>query len=136
MGEQQVEAAAPSRCVEQLASGRALCGLGSVRGGAFGAKAAYRLKAGVVSAARRQQERERQPPRHHRKKACGLILASSKLHWGGIYSGRHAQTYDTRVQSKIHSLAKLHWEGEKSKTSEVSAEFPATQHMPCLARPL
>ena len=66
MGEQQVEAAAPLRCVEQLASGRALCGLGSVCGGAFWATAAYRLKAGVVSAARRQEERERtHAPRHH-----------------------------------------------------------------------
>ena len=35
MGEQQVEAAAPLRCVEQLASGRALYGVGSVCGGAF-----------------------------------------------------------------------------------------------------
>ena len=26
---------------------------------------------------------------------------------GGTSSGRHAQTYDTRVQSKIHSLANL-----------------------------
>ena len=68
MGEQQVEAVAPLRCVEQLASGRALCGLDRecVRRGAFGAKAAYRLKAGVVSAARRQEERERtHAPRHH-----------------------------------------------------------------------
>ena len=65
MGEQQVEAAAPLWCVEQLASGRALCGLGSVCGGAFGAKAVYRLKAGVVSAARRQEERERRGTAHH-----------------------------------------------------------------------
>ena len=77
MGEQQVEAAAPLRCVEQLASGRALCGLGSVCGGAFWAKAAYRLKAGVVSAARRQEERERtHAPRHHHMAKPNLAAVS------------------------------------------------------------
>ena len=79
MGEQQVEAAAPLRCVEQLASGRALCGLDRecVRRGAFGAKAAYRLKAGVVSAARRQEERERtHAPRHHHMAKPNLAAVS------------------------------------------------------------
>ena len=51
--------------------------------------------------------RRRHRPSRNRGRQDGARMPVMSLSREGASSGRHAQTYDTRVQSKIHSLANL-----------------------------
>jgi hypothetical protein len=69
------------------------------------------------------------PPARGRSGACQGRRAPFRRR-RGQYSGRHAQTYDTRVQSKIHSLANLAAARATCQPAAAAAHRPAAARTP------